>query len=99
MNRYVINILASQDLNQIAEYFAQNNLEAGEHFFQEFNRKCQQLVTFPNSGKSYAEIRPDLRGLPLEGYVIFYRVLDDGIEILRVVSGRRQLPNLFDESQ
>ncbi|MBD2496390.1 type II toxin-antitoxin system RelE/ParE family toxin [Nostoc sp. FACHB-280] len=99
MNRYVINILASHDLNEIAEYFAQNSLEAGEKFFQEFNRKCQQLVTFPNSGKSYAEIRSDLRGLTLEGYIIFYRVLDDGIEILRVVSGRRNLPSVFDGSE
>jgi len=48
-NRYFINILASQDLNEIAEYFAQNNLEAGEYFFREFNRKCQQLVNFPYS--------------------------------------------------
>lgn len=98
MSRYVINILASEDLNAIADYFAENNLEAGERFFQEFNRKCQQIVAFPNSGKSYAQIRPDLRGLSLEGYVIFYRVLSDGIEILRVVSGRRNLPSLFEES-
>lgn len=51
-------------------------------------------VAFPNSG-NYLE-RADLRGLPLEGYIIFYRVLDDGIEILRVVSGRRNLPFLFE---
>lgn len=99
MNRYVINILASYDLNEIAEYFSQKNLEAGEKFFQEFNRKCKQLVSFPNSGKSYSEINPDLRGLSLEGYIIFYRVLDDGIEILRVVSGRRDLPSMFDDCQ
>ncbi|MEA5619065.1 type II toxin-antitoxin system RelE/ParE family toxin [Cronbergia sp. UHCC 0137] len=98
MNRYVINILASRDLNEIAEYFSQNNLEAGEKFFQEFNRKCQQLVFFPNSGKSYLEIRDDLRGLPLEGYIVFYRVLNDGIEILRVVSGRRNLNSVFDDT-
>lgn len=97
MSRYLINILASQDLNEIADYFAENNLEAGERFFQAFNRKCQQLVAFPNIGKSYAEIRPDLRGLSLEGYVIFYRILEDSIEILRVVSGRRNLPALFKE--
>lgn len=36
MNRYV----------EIAEYFSQSNLETGERFFQEFNRKCQQLVSF-----------------------------------------------------
>ena len=34
MNRYVINILASRDLSEIAEYFSQNNLEAGEKFFR-----------------------------------------------------------------
>jgi toxin ParE1/3/4 len=97
MSRYVINILASRDLNDIADYFAENNLEAGDRFFRAFNRKCQQLVAFPNSGKSYATMRPDLRGLSLEGYVIFYRILDNGIEILRVVSGRRDLLALFEE--
>jgi toxin ParE1/3/4 len=98
MSRYVINVLASRDLNDIADYFAANNLEAGDRFFRAFNHKCQQLVAFPNSGKSYAAIRSDLRGLSLEGYVIFYRILDDGIEILRVVSGRRDFPSLFNEA-
>jgi toxin ParE1/3/4 len=98
MSRYLINVLASKDLNEIADYFAENNLEAGEHFFRAFNRKCQQLVDFPNSGKSDAEIRPELRGLSLEGYIIFYRILEDGIEILRVVSGRRDFPTLFKKS-
>jgi toxin ParE1/3/4 len=41
MNRYVINVLATQDLNEIADYFAENNVEAGEAFFLAFNRKCQ----------------------------------------------------------
>ncbi len=97
MSRYIINILASQKLNEIAERFAETNLDAGERFFGEFNQKCEQLVAFPNSGKSYTAIRPGLRGIPLEGYIIFYRVLNDGIEILRVVSGRRNLPSLFVE--
>ncbi|WP_375474678.1 type II toxin-antitoxin system RelE/ParE family toxin [uncultured Nostoc sp.] len=74
MNRYVINILASRDINEIADYFAETSVEAGERFFSEFNRKCQQLVAFPNSGKSYAKIRPDLRGVSLQGYIVFYKV-------------------------
>ncbi|HIK11326.1 MAG TPA: type II toxin-antitoxin system RelE/ParE family toxin [Oscillatoriaceae cyanobacterium M33_DOE_052] len=99
MSRYVINILASRDLNDIAEYFATHSVVAGEKFFLEFNRRCEQLVNFPNLGKSYAEIRPYLRGLPLKGYVIFYRLVDDGIEILRVLSGRRNFPDFFQESE
>jgi toxin ParE1/3/4 len=35
--------------------------------------------------------------LSIDGYIIFYRVLDDGIEILRVISGRRNFPSLFEE--
>jgi toxin ParE1/3/4 len=97
MSRYVINVLASRDLTEISDYFAETNMEVGERFFREFNSKCQQLVSFPSSGKSYGAIRSDLRGLSIEGYIIFYRILDDGIEILRVVSGRRNIPSLFSD--
>jgi toxin ParE1/3/4 len=98
MSRYVINVLASRDLDEIADYFAENNLEAGEQFLRTFNRKCQQLVTFPNSGKSYTDVYPGLRGLSLDGYIIFYRILNDSVEILRVISGRRDFPSLFEET-
>lgn len=99
MKRYLINVLATHDLNEIADYFTTNNIEAGERFFQEFSRRCQQLVNFPNLGRTYIEIRPDLRGLALDGYVIFYRILDNGIEILRVVSGRRDMLSIFEEQE
>jgi plasmid stabilization system protein ParE len=63
MSLYVINVLASRDLIEIADYFAETNVEVGERFFREFNSKCQQLVSFPSSGKSYGAIR-----LPPVGY-------------------------------
>lgn len=97
MSRYIIAPSASRDLNQIADYFLTRNLEAGEKLFREFNNKCQNLAVFPNMGRSYAYIKPSLRGLPLDGYVILYRLLDDGVEILRVVSGRQDLESLFTD--
>jgi toxin ParE1/3/4 len=97
MSRYVINILACQDLNQIADYFAAYSLEVGGRFFTTFDRKCKQLVMFPNSGKNYSAIRSDLRVINLENHIIFYRVLDNGIEVLRVLSGRRNLSSLFED--
>jgi len=99
MARYLINQLASQDLNEIADYFVINNVRAGEKFFDEFNLKCQQLVAFPNSGKNYDSIYPGLQGVSLNKHIVFYRVLEDGIEILRVISGRRDLPSVFQEDQ
>ena len=95
MSMYIIAPSASKDLNQIADYFLARNLEAGEKLFREFNKKCQNLANFPNIGRSYAHIRPSLRGLPLDGYIIIYQIIDDGVEILRVISGRQDLESLF----
>jgi toxin ParE1/3/4 len=99
MSNFVISPSASKDLNQIADYFLGVNLDAGEKLFREFNKKCQNLATFPKMGRSYAHIRPYLRGIPLNSYVILYKIIDDGIEILRIVNGRQDLESLFaDES-
>ncbi|MBW4647252.1 MAG: type II toxin-antitoxin system RelE/ParE family toxin [Kastovskya adunca ATA6-11-RM4] len=98
MNRYIISPAASQDLDEISDYFLSRSLEAGERFVNWFEQKCKNLVKFPNMGRSYAEVEPSLRGVPLEGYIILYRVIEDGVEIVRVVSGYRDLESLFSES-
>lgn len=95
MSRYIVSPSASRDLNGIANYFLTRNIEAGEKIFREFNKKCQNLTKFPSMGRSYAHIKPSLRGLPLDGYIIIYRIVDDGIEILRVADGRQDLVSLF----
>jgi toxin ParE1/3/4 len=99
MRQYVISDEAIQDLNDISGYFLQTNVEVGEQFIKAFSTKCQQLVSFPRMGRSYAHIRPDLRGLALRGFIVLYRVIESEdlikIEILRVVSGRRDLEALF----
>jgi len=46
-------------------------------------------------GRSYADIELSLRGVPFLGYIILYRVIEDGVEIVRVVSGYRDLESLF----
>ncbi len=96
MNRYIIAPSASQDLNNIAEYFFKVNVQTGEKFFLKFNHKCQQLTKFPYLGRPYNHIKPSLRGLPLDGYIIFYRFIDETLEILRIVNGRQDLDALFD---
>ncbi len=97
MSRCVIAPRASRDLNDISDYFVERDIEAGERLLKEFNEKCQNLMRFPKMGKSYERILKKLRGVPLKGYIIFYRVIPDGIEILRVISGRQDLEALFDD--
>jgi toxin ParE1/3/4 len=99
MSRCVIAPKASQDLNNISDYFVGRDIEAGERLLKELNEKCQNLMQFPKMGKSYERILKNLRGFPLKGYIIFYRAIPDGIEILRVISGRQDLEALFDDQR
>lgn len=99
MSRCVISPSASRDLNAIIDYFVEHNVEAGERLLREFTKKCQNLTRFPNLGKSYSHLREGLRGMPLNGYVIFYQMQADAVEVLRVVSGRRDLEALFTEEE
>jgi toxin ParE1/3/4 len=97
MPSYLIAPSASRDLNKIADYFLAIDVEAGEKLIRKFSKRCQQLAQFPNSGRTYHHIKPFLRGLPIDGYIIFYRVIDDTVEILRVVNGRQDLNTLFSD--
>ena len=95
---YVLSVEATKDLEDILDYFLQRNIDAGERFVQEFNNKCRNIAKFPKIGRSYGTVDSVLRGIPIDGYIIFYRVFENSIVIVRVVSGYRDLESLFLES-
>jgi toxin ParE1/3/4 len=97
MRQCIIAPSASQDLDEIFDYFAARSVDAGDRFIEQFEQKCEYLRQFPKMGRSYAELLSGLRGLPLDGYIILYQVVREGVEILRVVSAYRDLDALFDD--
>lgn len=99
MSQYIISQSASRDLSAIVDYFTVENVETGERLLQVFNQKCQQIVDFPNLGREYNNLRPGLRGISLNGYIILCQAIDGGIEIVRVVNGRRNLKAMFANPQ
>ncbi len=96
MSQYRISPSATRDLNKISDYFFDKNISAGEQFFRNFNRKCKSLTQFPYLGKSYEQLLPHLRGILLDGYIVFYRINEETVEILRIVHGRQNLEDLFN---
>ncbi|MEH2281072.1 MAG: type II toxin-antitoxin system RelE/ParE family toxin [Nostoc sp.] len=68
---YFIAKEASQDLDEILDYFLVSNINAGERFIQGFNKKCQNIAQFPNIGRSYGKFDASLRGIALDDYIIF----------------------------
>lgn len=87
---------ASRDIESIIDFIAGNSgFDAAERFLNKINEKCRTLANFPNMGRRRDELAPSLRSFPVDDYLIFYRPVEGGIEILRVVSGYRDLDALF----
>jgi toxin ParE1/3/4 len=93
--QYLISTAANTDLQEILDYFFEQSIDAGDRFTTAFERKCQNIVRFPNIGKPYPHLVEGLRGINCEGYIIFYQIFDDRIVIVHVVSGYRDLQAVF----
>jgi toxin ParE1/3/4 len=90
--QYIISPAAIRDLDDITDYFAEHNIDAGDRLLDEFSKKCRYLTQFPLMGRSYSEIRSYLRGLPMQS-----RIINNGIEIMRVIKGDRDLEAVFEK--
>ncbi|MCL1467972.1 type II toxin-antitoxin system RelE/ParE family toxin [Argonema galeatum] len=74
---------------------ASNNPQAARSLKERIKQQCKLLADFAEMGRNRDNFEPGLRSFPLEDYIIFYRAIEGGIEIARVVSGYRDLEILF----
>ena len=87
---------ATNDIEEIADFIAQQSgLQQSETFLSKLDSKFTNIVAFPQIGRNRNEILPNLRSIPLDKYLILYLPIGEDIEILRVVSGYRDLAKLF----
>jgi toxin ParE1/3/4 len=87
---------AIQDIENIADYIAsQTGLEQAEHFLSKLDAKFARITQFPGLGRPRNEILPGLRSLSIDSYLILYAATESRVDILRVVSGYRDLTGLF----
>ena len=93
--KFILAPSAIADLEGISEYFLEHNVDAGEKLFQKFNKRFHSLTQFPNLGKPYPNLHPDIRGLLEQNYIIFYRVSSEAVEIVRIIDARRNVLELF----
>ena len=95
MSRYRLSAQARSDLDDIWLYIASDNVTAADGFIDVLVGKFQTLATQPGVGRTRDELGESVRSFPVGNYVIFYRAMRDGIEVARVLSGFRDIPNVF----
>jgi len=82
---------AEEDPTDIWLYIAQDNPDAADNLLDSFEEKGQLLAENPELGQASPDIAEDFRYLPVGRYLMLYRLIPDGIELVRVVQGMRLL--------
>ena len=93
---YILSEIADKDLEDIFDYtFDEFGYDQAEKYLLEIEEIFQNLIINPQIGKKRDEIKQGLYSFPKDNHIIFYRILDNHIRIVRVLHGRRDVPKYF----
>ena len=92
---YQLSAQAEEDLLEIWRYIARDSDKTADRFLDRLNGKFVALARTPHTGRARSDLRPDLRSFPYGSYIILYRIVGNGIEIVRVVHAARNLDDLI----
>jgi toxin ParE1/3/4 len=84
------------DLEEIAEWIAQDNPWRAVTFVVELRQEIQRIGRNPRLFRLRPEIGPEVRAISYGSYVILFTIREDAVRIERVVHGRRDLPRLLE---
>jgi toxin ParE1/3/4 len=87
---------AHLDLVEIAFRIAEENPSAADRWLDLIGLKCEMLSRMPENGRSRFDLADGLRSFAVGNYVIFYRPVLDGMQVIRVLHGARDISALFE---
>jgi plasmid stabilization system protein ParE len=88
---------ALADFDQIYDGLARRNELTAADVLRKLDRAIQRLVDQPRLGRPYVHGRRKLRLLTHGEYLVFYTERPGVIELVRVINGRRNIPDVLDE--
>ncbi len=101
--RILIRPAADTEIDEQATYIAEENLGAAIRFLNAAEQTFNELAESPGLGRKWESPDERLEGIRVwrvqgfENRLIFYRPIKQGIEVLHVFHGARDLPNLLGQ--
>jgi len=95
MTPYVLTRVALADLQEIHDHIVADNAPAAIRLQGEFVSAMEHLAAYPYAGHPREDLtEEDLRVWPVGNYLVIYRPRSQPLQIIRVVSGFRDLASL-----
>jgi toxin ParE1/3/4 len=82
---------ARRDLIDIWLEVSAVNPTAADELYHRLEARVEILRRFPQSGPARLDIAPDARVLIELPYLLLYRIIPDGVQIVRVLHGARHI--------
>jgi plasmid stabilization system protein ParE len=96
MARYVLSPRAHEDLRELRDYIAQDNPTAARRVLNELREAMRRLAQMPELGHVREDLADEtLRFWPVRSYLIIYRPDAKPIQVVRVLSGYRDIAELL----
>ena len=103
MARLLVRDQAWADLEELGAFIAKDNRAAATEVVRQLRLSFEQLARMPQLGRAVRNINmtEQLRmwlSPAFRNYLIFYRELHDGVEIVRVLHGARDIQRILKDS-
>ena len=83
--------LAAADILDIWDHIAEDSLAQADRWVDRLDEKFKLIAGQPLIGRA----RDELRSFPFGRYVIFYALIEDGIDVVRVLHSARDVDAVF----
>lgn len=96
MNAFLLSPEAAQDLIDIWEFIARDNIDSADQVCEELQEAIQGIAEMPEKGHLRADLTDKpVRFWPVRSYLIIYRPDTTPLQIVRVLHGARDIESLL----
>lgn len=88
---------AAFDLAEIWSYIAEDSVRNADAFGSRIDKTFRLLARHTGLGRARPELYPNLHSFVVGKYVVFYLPLTNGIDVIRVLHGARDIQAVFED--
>lgn len=86
---------AEADVLEIWAFIAEDSIAQADRWIDRLDESLALWATQPKIGRARDDLSPGIRSLPFGRYAVFFAPTPEGIEVVRVLHGSRDIEDQF----